>query len=107
MTSSNDFNGVVLQYSDTVLHLGHLLSFNLDDKDDIVRVTKDVIRKANSVLYTFRYLDPFVTTFLFLTLRLHSVVPVVSLLQVAISHTYLVLPESLIPILQIFNAWCR
>ena len=71
------FNGVVLQYSDTVLYLGHLLSFNLDD---IVRVTKYVIRKANSVLYTFRYLDPFVTTFLFKSycLSLYGV-PVVSL----------------------------
>ena len=60
-----EFNGVPLTYSDKVLHLGHLLSFDLSDKDDIVRVTKDVNRKANTMMYTFRYADPFVMTFLF------------------------------------------
>ena len=41
------FNGISLQYSDKVLHLGHLLSFDLNDKDDIIRATKDVNRKAD------------------------------------------------------------
>ena len=35
-----EFNGVPLKYSEKVLHLGHLLSFDLSDKADIVRVTK-------------------------------------------------------------------
>ena len=48
-----------------MLHLGHLLSFDLNDRDDIIRATKDVNRKANYMIYTFRYLDPFAMTFLF------------------------------------------
>ena len=48
-----------------MLHLGHLLSFDLSDKDDVLRVTKDVNRKANSIRYTFCYADPFVLNFLF------------------------------------------
>ena len=42
-----EFNGVLLKFSNKVLHLGHLLSFDLSDKDDIIRATKDVNRKAN------------------------------------------------------------
>ena len=53
------FNGISLQYSDKVLHLGHLLSFDLNDRDDIVRATKDVNRKVNYIIYTFRYLGSF------------------------------------------------
>ena len=60
-----EFNGVLLKFSNKVLHLGHLLSFDLSDKDDIIRATKDVNRKANLVLYTFRRADPFVLTFLY------------------------------------------
>ena len=32
------FNNVWLQFSDSVTHLGHLLSYNLNGKDDIIRV---------------------------------------------------------------------
>ena len=60
-----EFNGVLLKFSNKVLHLGHLLSFDLSDKDDVIRATKDVNRKANLVLYTFRHADPFVLTFLY------------------------------------------
>ena len=49
-----------------MLHLGHLLSFDLNDRDDIVRGTKDANRKANynndlyfSVLGSFRNDLPF------------------------------------------------
>ena len=59
------FNGISLQYSDKVLHLGHLLSFDLNDRDNIIRATKDVNRKTNYMIYTFRYLEPFAMTFLF------------------------------------------
>ena len=37
-------DGVDLKFSDTVMHLGHLLSYNLDDTPDIIRVTKDLNR---------------------------------------------------------------
>ena len=65
---ANDYielNGTPLKFSDKVLHLGHLLSFDMSDNDDVLRVTKDVNRKANSVRYTFRHANPFVKTFLF------------------------------------------
>ena len=39
-------DGVDLKFSDTVMHLGHLLSYNLDDTPDIIRVTKDLNRKV-------------------------------------------------------------
>ena len=39
--------------------LGHLLSFDLNDRIDIIRV-HDVKRKANVILYTFRHVDTFV-----------------------------------------------
>ena len=57
-------DGVDLKFSDTVMHLGHLLSYNLDDTPDIIRVTKDLNRKANFVLCTFKSADPFVKCFL-------------------------------------------
>ena len=44
--------------------LGHFLSFNLDDKEDVSRATKKFIRTANTVLCTFRFADPFVLTYL-------------------------------------------
>ena len=56
-----NFNGTTLQYSEYVQHLGHLLSFNLDDKEDISRATKKFIR---TVLCTFRFAGPFVLTYL-------------------------------------------
>ena len=58
------FNRTTLQYSEYVQHLGHLLSFNLDDKEDVSRATKKFIRTANTVLCTFRFADPFVLTYL-------------------------------------------
>ena len=57
-------DGVDLKFSDTVMHLGHLLSYNLDDTPDIIRVTKDLNRKENFVLFTFKSADPFVKCFL-------------------------------------------
>ena len=45
-------------------HLGHILHFKLDDGPDILRAIKDLNKKANSMLYTFRSADPVVKTFL-------------------------------------------
>ena len=47
-----------------VVHLGHLLSFDLNDRIDIFRVIKDVKRKANLMLNTLRHVDPFVLAYL-------------------------------------------
>ena len=54
-TSSIMFNNIRLQFSDNVSHLGPLLSYNLNDNVDIIRVIKDINRKANSILCTFSF----------------------------------------------------
>ena len=33
-----------------VAHLGHVLSYNLDDTPDIIRAVRDMNRKVNSIL---------------------------------------------------------
>ena len=58
------FQNVTLKYMDAVKHLGHILHYKLDDGPDIVRAIKDLNKKANSMLYTFRSADPVVKTFL-------------------------------------------
>ena len=59
------FNNILLPYSKSITHLGHILSENLDDTDDDVkRVLKDLNCKANSILCTFHCADPVVKTFL-------------------------------------------
>ena len=52
----------VITFSDQVQHLGHnILSHNLSDTADILRVLKDMNRKANYILH---FADPFVKSFL-------------------------------------------
>ena len=51
-------NGSMLQFSDEVTHLGHILIYNLQDKKDIIWATKDLNRKANYILSTFNCVDP-------------------------------------------------
>ena len=46
-----------------VTYLCHILSSNLNDKEDIIRVVKDMNCKANTVLCTFGSADPFVKYF--------------------------------------------
>ena len=52
ITPSIYFNSTLLSYSNQVIHLGHILTNNLNDT------------KANFVLCTFHAADPFVKTFL-------------------------------------------
>ena len=40
--------------------VGHILT---DDLDDTARAVKDMNRKANSLLCTFKFLDPLIMTF--------------------------------------------
>ena len=42
------FNGLTLRFVEEVSHLGHILAYNLDDKQDINRAIKELNRKANS-----------------------------------------------------------
>ena len=51
------FNGSTLRFVEEVSHLGHILAYNLDDKQDIIRAIKELNRKANSVLCKFSSLD--------------------------------------------------
>ena len=54
-------NGHLLHPSDKVIHI---LTCNLRDTDDILRSCKDLNRKANYILLTFKAVDPFVKSFL-------------------------------------------
>ena len=47
------FNDITLPFLKEVTLLGHILTYNLDDKPDIIRAVKDKNRKANSVLCRF------------------------------------------------------
>ena len=49
---------------DTITHLGHVLSYNLDDTSDIIRAMKDMTRKANFVQCVFPFADLSVKNFL-------------------------------------------
>ena len=61
------FNDIILEYSDEVRHLGHILCYNLDDNVDIVRAVKDMNRMANSIICSFSSVDPFLKSFLIQT----------------------------------------
>ncbi len=47
------FCGIELPFLDTVLHLGHLLHYNLSDTPDINLKLKDMVRKANCLFASF------------------------------------------------------
>ena len=53
-----------LEFSQEVIHLGHTLLENLNDSLDISRKTKDLLRRANYILCTFSFVDPFVQSML-------------------------------------------
>ena len=58
-------NGQPLRLSDEVCHLGHILLFNLCDRNGMLRATKDFNRKSNyNILSTFNCVDPSVKIFL-------------------------------------------
>ena len=44
---------MVLTFVDTVVHLGHTLSCNLSDSEDIEIKTQDFIQRANRLLLNF------------------------------------------------------
>ena len=87
-------NGQLLHLPDEVCHLGHILSFNLCDRNDILRATKDFNRKSNYIVSTFSCVDPSVNSFLVKSfgLSLHGCniwslsSPDLNILQVAVNH---------------------
>ena len=53
------FCGKVIECCNSVTHLGHTLTANLMDGDDIFRCSRDFVRKANGILIKFEFCDPF------------------------------------------------
>ena len=51
--------------ADRACHLGHILSSDLSDTDDILRVQNDMCRRANCLLSTFYAANPAIKTLLF------------------------------------------
>ena len=62
-----EFVGQSLTCSDKVIHLGHLLHYNLEDTLDIERVIAETCRKANYLLCTFPRCSPIVKNTLITT----------------------------------------
>ena len=58
------FNNTALPYKNEVIHLGHVLSSDLNDGPDVTRALKDLNRKANCSLCTFYFTDSYVKCFL-------------------------------------------
>ena len=83
-----------LHFVDKVSHLGHILTFNLHDKDDIIRGTNDLNRKANCILSSFKFVDPAIKTLLLksFSLSLYGCVlwslssPDINIIQVVLNH---------------------
>ena len=50
-----------------VIHLGHILTYNLKDNNDVISKCKDMVRKANALLCSFPNISPVVMTYLFRT----------------------------------------
>ena len=59
------FNTLELKLTRSVTHLGHILTQDLSDNEDITSCQKDLCRKANCMLHTFSCCDPFTKTELF------------------------------------------
>jgi len=54
-----------MEYVDTYLHLGHVISNNLDDENDIIRAQGQFVGQVKNVLCYFRQMDCFVKYRLF------------------------------------------
>ena len=57
--------GSELPFLDSVVHLGHLISYNLDDSPDVNSKLRDMIRKANCLLASFPGIGPAILSRLF------------------------------------------
>ena len=59
------FLGQSLSLRTSATHLGHILTHNFNDDEDIASAIKDMCCKANCMLHTFACCDPIVKTHLF------------------------------------------
>ena len=64
-TTAIYFCGELLAFLNSVCHLGHILSYNLSDNDDIVFKSRDLLKKANLLFCNFKFCNPHTLTFLF------------------------------------------
>lgn len=59
------FLGQRLYFSKSVIHLGHILTNDLSDSEDIASIKKDLCKKANCLLHIFSSCNPDIKTKLF------------------------------------------
>ena len=59
------FLGQRLCFSQSIVHLGHILSHDLSDREDIVSIKKDLCSKANCLLHFFSRCNPHIKSILF------------------------------------------
>ena len=64
-TAQFSFCGESLEFSRSVIHLGHILSYDLSDTEDIIAKKKDLCCKANCMVNIFSTCDPTTKTVLF------------------------------------------
>ena len=64
-TTAIYFCGELLVFLNSVCHLGHILSYNLSDNDDIVFKSRDLLKKANLLFCNFKFCNPHTLTLLF------------------------------------------
>ena len=58
------FCGQLLEFCNSVCHLGHYLTYNLSDDEDIVFRSHDFLKKGNLLFYNFKFCSPSTLTFL-------------------------------------------
>ena len=58
------FCGQLLEFCNSVCHLGHYLTYNLSDGEDIVFRSHDFLKKGNLLFYNFKFCSPSTLTFL-------------------------------------------
>ena len=50
--------GELLVFLNSVCHLGHILTYNLSDNDDIVFKSQDLLERANLLFCNFKFCSP-------------------------------------------------
>ena len=56
------FCGTLVPFLNSVVHLGHILQYDMDDCDDILQASSDLVCRSNRMLQTFTGVYPFVKT---------------------------------------------
>ena len=56
------FCSTLLPFLNSVVHVAHILQCDMDDCNDILQASRDLVCRSNSILQTFTGVDPFVKT---------------------------------------------